>query len=618
MHIVLRHVLLIVFITSCGLCAERAIWIPPSEDLVGSGTTAVANGINDWHIQLQSDTLGSVTPAAWRVRGGLWYSMVDIGQWHFPYDKGFNVWNSYVAVKQSGARVDLFVDPLLAWPGDIFEVEAILPDSKMLTWKLISDGAQWLPGATWQGQGVTDRLGPKKTEGDGIRDWQITLDHPFAALAPARVDVWLPYSPIGNRLSRSGCFNYWSTDSGYAQTPALAEARDGALVVNINPVLATGGDEFFVRLVKPDKSWALWKVIGMGSDWEAGGAWYGQDDQDYTGMFESDKPNGVRDWHLRVAAPGLVAPVRWMVRGAKCIWESVEAGKKKTDFTTRALHPRVLGTSADLFFEPTMERAGDIFYVSAVLANGSVLNWGVMSLQQLRATDVTWRGQQTESDSGVRPAPTTDITPWQIDLQHEKLAHMQPYRWRITSGGKTWLFPRETDEEMKATEALAVRQAQGDVPAALFLPPFFVKPGTEFDVEAILPDGTLLQWTALADGAEWARAAEWRDSDGADLVGLSVKDGVDQRADWVLALADDKLAQQVTRITVDGCNWRWQWPSLDTVSPIALDHAGNRALLHITPVPGKKDDTGVLTITAVLQDGTVRYWQAIRPRVEKN
>ncbi|GEM_PF-1506744 len=618
MHIVIRPLLLIAFITSCALCAERAFWIPPSEDLVGSGSTAIANGINDWHIQVQSDALGSVHPAAWRVRGGLWYSMVDLGQWHFPYDKAITIWNSYLTVKQAGSQVDLFFDPLLAWPGDIFEVEAVLPDSKMLTWKVLSDGAQWLPGATWRGQGVTDRLGPIAAAGDGIRDWQIEISHPFAEVAPAQVDVWLPYSPIGNRLRRAGCFDSWSSHSVTGIGPLLAEARNGALVVNINPVLATGGDEFFVRLVKPDKSWALWKVIGMGSDWEAGGEWFGQDDQDYVGMFESDKPNGVRDWHLRVASPQLAGPVRWVVRGAKCIWESVEAGKKKTDFTTRALHPRLQGTSADLYFEPAMERAGDIFYVSAVLANGAVLNWGVMSLQQLRADNVIWRGQQPESETGVRPTPTSDMKPWQIDLQHEKLANMQPYRWRITSGGKTWLFPRETDEEIKTTDVLTVRQAQNGAPASLFLDPFLVKPGTEFDVEAILPDGTLLQWTALADGAEWARAAEWRDSDGADLVGLSVKAGVDQQPDWVLALRDEALEQQVTRITVEGCGWRWQWPSLDTVSPIAVDHTGGRAILHITPVPGKKDDTGVLTITAVLQDGTVRYWQAIRPHVEKH
>jgi hypothetical protein len=618
MHIITRYVLLLAFITSCGWCAERAFWIPPSEDMVGTGTTAVANGINDWLIQMQSDTLGSAKPAAWRVRGGLWYSMVDLGQWHFPHDKGLNIWNSDVAVKQSGSQVDLFFDPLLAWPGDIFEVEAVLPDGKMLTWKVLSDGAQWLPGATWLGQGATDRLGKKTAESDGIRDWQIEISHPFAEVAPARVDVWLPYSPVGNRLRRAGCFDYWSTDAGGAPAPALAETRNGALVVNINPVLATGGDEFFVRLVKTDKSWALWKVIGMGSEWESGGEWFGQDDQDYVGMFESDKANGVRDWHLRVASPQLAGAVRWVVRGAKCVWESVEAGKKKTDFTTRALHPRMQGASADLYFEPAMERAGDIFYVSAVLANGAVLNWGVMSLQQLRAEKVTWRGQQTASDIGMRPTPTMDMKPWQIDLQHEKLAGMQPYRWRISNGGKTWLFPRETDEDIKMTEPLTVQQAQNGAPASLFLQPFLVKPGTEFDVEAFLPDGTLLQWTALADGAEWARAAEWRDSDGIDMVGLSVKAGVDQQPDWVLGLMDEKLAQQATRITVEGCNWRWQWPDNETLSPIAVEHAGARAILHITPVPGKKDDTGVLTITAVLQDGTVRYWQAIRPRVEQN
>jgi hypothetical protein len=321
---------------------------------------------------------------------------------------------------------------------------------------------------------------------------------------------------------------------------------------------------------------------------------------------------------LRVASPQLVAPVRWMVRGAKCTWESVETGKKKTDFTTRALHPTVMGTSADLFFEPAMERAGDIFYVSAVLADGRMLNWGVMSLHQLRASDVVWRGQDLPADAGMRPAPTSDMLPWRIDLQHEKLAQMQPYRWRITSSGRTWLFPRETDLDIKTTSALSVQQARDGAPASLYLEPFFVKPGTEFEVEAILPDGTLLQWTALADGAEWARAAEWRDSDGSDRVGLSAKDGVDQRPDWVLALQDSALEQQITRLTVEGCGWRWQWPTLDAASPIAVDRAGGRAVLHITPVPGKQDDTGVLTISTVLENGTVRYWQAIRPRVQKN
>jgi len=610
-----RYILLMALVAHCALAVERAQWMPTTRDIVGTGDVARANGVADWHIQIQSAALGADTPVSWRVRGGLWYSMVDMGQWSYPYNRAIISWDSLLNVQRSGATYDLHFEPLLAWPGDIFEIDAILPSGRMLTWKAMSDGAQWWPGATWLGQGLRDRVGPEKSAPDGIRDWEINIDHPFAAGMPARVDVWLPYSPIGNRLRRAGCFDSWSTAEHAA--PVALDTGGAGLTVCINPVLATGGDEFFVRVVKKDARWALWKVIGMGADWEAGGEWFGQDERDFVGMFEDDKPNGVRDWHLRVASPLLTSPVRWVVRGAKNVWESRPPGARQTDFSRRALYADVRGNVADLYFDPVMERAGDVFYVSAVLTDGRLLNWGVVSLHQLRADTIAWRGQQRGPGNNELPVQGVSILPWRIDAQHEKLAQNKPYRWRITAAGKTWLFPRETDEDHVAAEPLAISDGTRPDTTALYLEPFFVKPGTEFNVEAVLTDGTLIQWTALADGAEWARAAVWRESDGTDVVGLTSKSGPDQRPDWILEIADDMLQNGAAAVSVEGYGWRWQWPVVDEhVSPLHLERNGTRATLYATPVPGKENDPGVLTVKTVFRDGIVRYWQAVRPLVE--
>jgi len=187
------------------MAADTALWIAPSEDIVGTGTVAVPNGIKDWHIRIDSPALSGTEPAAWRIRGGMWYSMADRGQWRLPYDKGFGHWESLVAVRQSGQRADIYIEPLLAWPGDVFDVEAVLSTKKVLRWKLLSNAEGWLPGGEWLGQGPSDYIGSAKAERDGIREWELGITSPFLEGTPARVDVWLPYRPVGSRIARSGC-----------------------------------------------------------------------------------------------------------------------------------------------------------------------------------------------------------------------------------------------------------------------------------------------------------------------------------------------------------------------------------------------------------------------------
>ncbi len=595
--------------------SEMGVWIPPGRDIVGTGSVPNHSGINDWHIRINRDRLGGAKPAAWRVRGGLWYSMVDTGQWRFPYDKGFGCWDSLLKVDRSGSHADLYFEPLLAWPGDIFEVEAILGDSSMLTWRVLSNGEGWRPGGVWMGQGGNDNLGWRKVESDGIRDWEIVIEHPFCAGSPSRVDVWLPYDPMGGRLTRRKCFDHWSTASGRGGMPVLCEPNSKGLTVLFNPVLACGGDEFFVRVVRPDKSWAMWKVIGMGSDWETGGKWYGQDDVDLVGEYDADSPDGVKDWHLAVQSPKLSGPVRWMVRGAKTVWEAVAGGEKLSDPAHRALLPVVSGSKADLYFAPAMERAGDTFYVSAVLADGSLLNWGVTSIRQLRSKEVEWHGQVPEVTSLRAAGGTTNsLNQWCISVKHDKLSTTQPYLWTIKRSGRKWQFPRETDEDIKRTLPMTVEVKQGT--ARLYLEPEWVKPGATFDIEGLFPDGTLVQWTALADGSEWAGAAQWLDSGGADFVGHSLKEGPDDKPDWVVKIDDERLREGIAQLEVQGAGWRWQWPDVKGVSPVHLAQEGESATLNIAPAPGKRNTSPVLTIEAILCNGNVLYWKAVRSAAE--
>ena len=611
----MKKLLFFITIISITVCAvESAVWISPSEDLVGTGKVENPNGINDWQIRIESDRLSAVKPAAWRVSGGLWYSMVDIGQWRAPYDDAF-VWSSpLLKVKESGKTADLFFDPLWAWPGDIFKVEAIIDVKNVLTWYVISNGEGWEPGAVWRDQGGDDRLGRKEKEADGIRDWEIEIESPFFASSPARIDVWIPHRPIGTRLTRAGCFDEWSTEKTVQlrkAMPAVFNWSTEKIVVFINPVLACGGDQFIVRAVLSDGSWAHWKVIGMGSNWEPGGKWFGQDNQDFVGVH-TKKPNGVLDWHLQVESSELRSPVRWLVKGAKAVYEYAADGLKPLEVGNHPLYAIQNGTKADLFFEPVMERAGDIFYVSAVLPDGTLLNWGVTSTHQLRSKEVKWIGQDLEIKKDfVFGKVTNSVNQWCIEVKYDNFKKEKPFLWKIKNRNVTWQTPRESDEEINKTKSMTAKNY--DSTTFLFIDPSFVKPGTPFDIEAFFNDGTIVQWTALADGKEWSKAGKWLESDGSDFVGHSLKDGADGTPDWIISIQDDLLYEEPVFVEVSGLGWRWQWPPNDTTSPIYADFANDSAKLYIAPSPSGKKEKNILTIKALFPSGNLRYWQAIEP-----
>jgi len=593
---------------------ESALWIAPSEDLVGTGKVECPNGINDWHIRIESDRLNSVKPAAWRVSGGLWYSMVDIGQWRLPYDTAFNWSNPLLKVKQSGRTADLFFDPLWAWPGDVFKVEAILDVNNVLTWYVISNGEGWEPGAIWRGQGSYDNLGDKKKEADGIRDWEIEIKSPLLADSPKRVDVWIPYKPVGSRLTRKACFNEWSSGKSVQRRKAMpADFNWSAekMTVFINPVLASGGDQFIVRAAMADGSWAQWKVIGLGSNWEPGGKWFGQDNQDFVGA-NIQKPNGILDWHLQVESPELTSPVRWIVKGAKAVYEHAADGQKLLDSGNHSLYVNSGGTKADLFFEPVMERAGDIFYVTAVLPDGTLLNWGVTSVHQLRSKEVKWLGQTPEIKNDVVFNNTTNsVNQWCIEVKHKNLKSEKPFLWKIQNKNVTWKSPRESDEDIINTRSMIVENY--DNSTFLYINPQFVKPGAAFDVQAFFNDGTIVQWTALADGKEWSKAGKWLESGGADFVGHSSKNGPDGKPDWVISVQDYLFYEIPVFIEISGLGWRWQWPPNNNTSPIHAEFSGTSAKLYIAPSPSGKKEKNVLTIKALFPSGNLRFWKAIDP-----
>jgi hypothetical protein len=394
--------------------------------------------------------------------------------------------------------------------------------------------------------------------------------------------------------------------------PARAEPRGAGLHVFVNPVLATGGDEFFLRAVWPDKSWNVWKIVGLGSEWEPGGTWYGQDNEDYVGMYDARQGNGVNDWHLRVASPRLGSAVRWLVRGAGAVWESAGPGLKLSSTAHHALQARVGGAQANLYFDPVMERAGDIFYVSAVLSDGTMLNWGVTSTRQLRSQDVTWYGQDPQAPRLIADASGTNmINQWRVVVRHPKLLDEQPYLWRVSSKHTTWRAPRETDQALAETEPLQVDISPGS--AELHFLPEWARPGDPFDIQALFNDGTLVQWTALADGAEWARAGEWTGGAAADFVGHTPDGRPDDRPDWMIRISDDALREPLAAVEVSGEGWRWRWPQAGKASPAHVTLAGDSAAVYIAPVPGRDAPAKPLTVRALTAYGTLRYWMAVAP-----
>ena len=103
---------IIMFLCTSSVClaVEKAEWIQPGEDLVGTGSVAMPNGINDWHIRITSDKLAGEAPASWRINGGLWWSLVDLGRWYAPYEEKMP-WDVLTKVVRSGNQVDFYFEP---------------------------------------------------------------------------------------------------------------------------------------------------------------------------------------------------------------------------------------------------------------------------------------------------------------------------------------------------------------------------------------------------------------------------------------------------------------------------------------------------------------------------
>jgi hypothetical protein len=258
-----------------------------------------------------------------------------------------------------------------------------------------------------------------------------------------------------------------------------------------------------------------------------------------------------------------------------------------------------------------MERAGDVFYVSAVLSDGTMLNWGVTSSRQLRSRDVTWYGQDPQAPLLVADASGTNvINQWRIVVRHPKLLDEQPYLWRVSSDKTTWREPRETDQQLQETKPMQVEVSSGA--AELHFLPEWARPGDQFDVQALFNDGTLVQWTALADGAEWARAGEWNNG-GADYIGHARDGRPDGRPDWMIRISDPALGESLAAIDVSGEGWHWRWPQAGKASPAFVKLGGNAAAIYIAPVPGRDAPAKPLTVRALTTYGTVRYWMALAP-----
>lgn len=599
--------------------AEKTEWLPSDKDYVGAekeNQLTRGNKINDWHFRLTSDSLAGRIPASWRLQGGQWYSLNDRGHWYLPKEKGW-AWDTSLKAVQSGNTVDFYCDPLLAWPGDVFEITAIINQQETLTWQVMCSENAWRSGAEWKGQGAFDRIGPNEEKPDGVREWEIHIADEFAQNI-SRVDVILPYRPIGSRLTRSGSFDAWSTEKRIpgSHTAPLQYETDGKLcIVYINPVLACGGDEFIVRIVRTDGSWALWKVIGLGSEWENNGIWYGQDEYDKVSPYSANEGNGVQDWHFKVSSPKLSTPVRWMVRGAKGVWEWAAPGSELYDAGHHTLAADVRGSSADVFIDPHMERAGDIFYVTAVLSDGSTLNWGVTSTRQLRSLDVQWRGQDSQQTMVSENLEGVSVAPWHVQVGHPTLEKQTPWLWRIKGKGETWEYsidPLYDTGDAKTADVLCNTEG-----ASLFLDPLWARPGDEFNIEAFLPDGRVIQWTAVANGSEWAGAAQWDTKNAENYISHTPKES-DEQADWKLTVEDPALVEQPVMIDITGMGWHWRWPDAKKASPVYMTHGGETMDLFIAPVPGKSiSNKGELTCKALFADGTLRVWKAVIPGPQK-
>lgn len=599
-----------------GTTQELVEWLPARYDYVGARDTAgrpQPNGINDWHIRLTSDTLAGRSPAAWRIQGGRWFTQGERGYWHRPHQSGWK-WDTHIMTMASGRTVDFYFEPLLAWPGDVFEITAVFGQDDTLSWQVVCNDNYWRDGATWKGQGGHDRLGPRDAKPDGVREWEIHIEDPFIH-SVARVDVFLPYLRMGGRIAGGQIFNAWSTtdriqsaDTGYLQYDQYSDA----LTVRINPVLASGGDTFIVRVVREDGTWALWKTIGLGDEWQAGGTWFGQSNEDRVSAFDATKGNGVNDWHFRVASPELSSPIRWMVRGAGHVWEWTTDGYTPYDPAHRAMAVSLSGGTADIYIDPVMERAGDTFYVTAVLSDGTMLNWGVISTHEMRSLDVAWHGQDT---TALMPSSLVDgamVAPWRIAVRETTLTDTEAWLWRVRGGGHTWEYARDAEEIEENARTLRVEQEEDAV--QLFLDPVWARPGTEFNVEAFLADGRVIQWTAVADGAEWAGAAEWDTMSGADYVGHQAMSGPDDHPDWKLILRDDMLNDEPTQVSLHGLGWRWQWPHNEHTAPAHVIYMGTAMNVYIAPVPGSPAKAGdSVTCIALMPDGTLRVWKAVHP-----
>jgi hypothetical protein len=233
------------------------------------------------------------------------------------------------------------------------------------------------PGGTWIGQDGHDLAGPSSTLGPSdIQDIHIAL----SGLTAARTVAFAAVQPLGG-----GEWDYNGTAGNWAA--ALVETTGTTTAdLYVEPSQTETGRPFHFSLRYDDGSTVAFWVAGGPADPALhmphpilSAAWIGQDGHDYVGPGPSVGPDGVQDVH--VVLPGMepgLTPLSTKVNGAPGeVWSSGlnPSGDWGAELVVRPGDP----TTADLYFNPTRNLAGQNLMIAVAYAGGRLDTYTVVA-----------------------------------------------------------------------------------------------------------------------------------------------------------------------------------------------------------------------------------------------
>lgn len=513
------------FFSTFGLSAQPEVPAPQppmiywegqsTNDFVGGGAIPGANGINDFHIAVDISTMLSAPPIQWSIHGRS--SMKSYLDWAWP-PVAEQLPPIYIA--KDAQSYHLFFEPYLAVAGDTLRLTITYADGSSQTGYVVVDGVHWGDEVAWGGQSGFDYVGMTGIEPNECDDWLIEVgDEGFDPRDVASWKIWLDYGGHDDYFNARWVHPFDPSDRGGAM-PILPLSSGGKAQLYINPAFAREGDHFVIQATLESGDVIGWQLAGGGTDWGKTAVYYGRVDSDIIGEMALE-PNGVNDIQMEVFDPALSSGRvnRVIISSENREWLAPFEYPTSEEIDRRIVQFEQRGGSVLITLDNSDDRAGEFYFVTAVLTSKKMVGWAVATTRSNNSPEAIWLGQAIDRISRITPQTIDPLAPdgdldLSVQVNHPLLALSEVVTWEIHGGKWEW---GGADPANQGVSPIVVADEANPNPALntqrtiCFADPAEpITRGEHFTINAILSDGNVIHWRLASPGSPRLTNIKWQ------------------------------------------------------------------------------------------------------------